>query len=192
MVAMNRASPPQPGDAIVRSSLALHLTGAARPLAYRRYISRRKPGAPGQERRRCHSRAASPGPPAGEKKREKRTITEIRESKKTGEKMVYMSVPDYTSRQVGGDGGRRRGGGRRQPGHDRARPSLHHPGHHGHDGDARAGDPPRRAQHLRARLHALPELQHGRPRAHQRHALHAGGGLRRGEAAGRQSRRRTS
>src|SRR5580700_1649177 len=30
-------------------------------------------------------------------KREKRTITEIRESKKTGEKMVYMSVPDYTS-----------------------------------------------------------------------------------------------
>ncbi len=33
-------------------------------------------------------------PEAGEeKKREKRTITEIRESKKTGEKMVYMSVP---------------------------------------------------------------------------------------------------
>ena len=29
--------------------------------------------------------------------REKRTITEIRESKKSGEKMVYMSVPDYTS-----------------------------------------------------------------------------------------------
>jgi 3-methyl-2-oxobutanoate hydroxymethyltransferase len=27
----------------------------------------------------------------------KRTITEIRESKHTGEKMVYMSVPDYTS-----------------------------------------------------------------------------------------------
>ena len=27
----------------------------------------------------------------------KRTITEIRESKRTGEKMVYMSVPDYTS-----------------------------------------------------------------------------------------------
>ena len=35
--------------------------------------------------------------PAAEKKREKRTITEIRDSKKTGEKMVYMSVPDYTS-----------------------------------------------------------------------------------------------
>src|SRR5215213_1957475 len=34
---------------------------------------------------------------AAEKKREKRTITEIRESKGTGEKMVYMSVPDYTS-----------------------------------------------------------------------------------------------
>ena len=32
-------------------------------------------------------------------KREKRTITEIRELKKTGEKMVYMSVPDYTSAQ---------------------------------------------------------------------------------------------
>ena len=32
-----------------------------------------------------------------EKRREKRTITEIRDSKKTGEKMVYMSVPDYTS-----------------------------------------------------------------------------------------------
>lgn len=29
--------------------------------------------------------------------REKRTIVEIRESKRTGEKMVYMSVPDYTS-----------------------------------------------------------------------------------------------
>ena len=38
--------------------------------------------------------------PAADKaagRREKRTITEIRESKKTGEKMVYMSVPDYTS-----------------------------------------------------------------------------------------------
>jgi 3-methyl-2-oxobutanoate hydroxymethyltransferase len=35
--------------------------------------------------------------PAAEKKREKRTIGEIRDSKKTGEKMVYMSVPDYTS-----------------------------------------------------------------------------------------------
>lgn len=32
-------------------------------------------------------------------KKEKRTITEIRDSKKTGEKMVYMSVPDYTSAQ---------------------------------------------------------------------------------------------
>src|SRR2546429_8228112 len=35
--------------------------------------------------------------PATEKKREKRTITEIRDAKTTGEKMVYMSVPDYTS-----------------------------------------------------------------------------------------------
>src|SRR5579875_3421110 len=32
-------------------------------------------------------------------KREKRTIGDIRDSKKTGEKMVYMSVPDYTSAQ---------------------------------------------------------------------------------------------
>jgi len=31
--------------------------------------------------------------------RKKRTITEIRGSKATGEKMVYMSVPDYTSAQ---------------------------------------------------------------------------------------------
>lgn len=31
------------------------------------------------------------------KPREKRTIVEIRDSKTTGEKMVYMSVPDYTS-----------------------------------------------------------------------------------------------
>ena len=30
-------------------------------------------------------------------KREKRTVTQIRASKTTGEKMVYMSVPDYTS-----------------------------------------------------------------------------------------------
>lgn len=32
-----------------------------------------------------------------EGERKKRTITEIRDSKKSGEKMVYMSVPDYTS-----------------------------------------------------------------------------------------------
>ncbi len=31
------------------------------------------------------------------KKLEKRTIDEIRKSKQTGEKMVYVSVPDYTS-----------------------------------------------------------------------------------------------
>jgi 3-methyl-2-oxobutanoate hydroxymethyltransferase len=34
---------------------------------------------------------------AATSKREKRTIGEIRESKTSGEKMVYMSVPDYTS-----------------------------------------------------------------------------------------------
>ena len=53
------------------------------------------------------STTETPAKPAGsgpevakaEGKREKRTITEIRESKRTGEKMVYMSVPDYTSAQ---------------------------------------------------------------------------------------------
>ena len=40
------------------------------------------------------SKEATPG---ADKKRDKRTIGEIRDSKKTGEKMVYMSVPDYTS-----------------------------------------------------------------------------------------------
>ena len=37
--------------------------------------------------------------------KKKRTITDIRESKKTGEKMVYMSVPDYTSAQWAEIGG---------------------------------------------------------------------------------------
>lgn len=36
-------------------------------------------------------------PPQKPKKSEKRTIDEIRRSKATGEKMVYVSVPDYTS-----------------------------------------------------------------------------------------------
>ena len=38
---------------------------------------------------------AAPAAPASERK--KRTIQEIRDSKSTGEKMVYMSVPDYTA-----------------------------------------------------------------------------------------------
>lgn len=38
-------------------------------------------------------------PKKTDEKRDKRTITEIRESKKTAKKMVYMSVPDYTSAQ---------------------------------------------------------------------------------------------
>ncbi len=41
--------------------------------------------------------AANADGKTAEEERKKRTITEIRESKKTGEKMVYMSVPDYTS-----------------------------------------------------------------------------------------------
>lgn len=39
------------------------------------------------------------GVPDTKPQRKKRTITEIRESKISGEKMVYMSVPDYTSAQ---------------------------------------------------------------------------------------------
>lgn len=39
------------------------------------------------------------GVPDTKPQRKKRTITEIRESKTSGEKMVYMSVPDYTSAQ---------------------------------------------------------------------------------------------
>ena len=39
------------------------------------------------------------GANAPHEERKKRTITEIRDSKKTGEKMVYMWVPDYTSAQ---------------------------------------------------------------------------------------------
>src|SRR5947209_14503022 len=43
--------------------------------------------------------ASATQPRAADGKREKRTIAEIRESKRTREKMVYMSVPDYTSAQ---------------------------------------------------------------------------------------------
>ncbi len=42
---------------------------------------------------------------AGESTRKKRTISDIRRSKTTGEKMVYMSVPDYTSAQWAEMGG---------------------------------------------------------------------------------------
>jgi 3-methyl-2-oxobutanoate hydroxymethyltransferase len=52
------------------------------------------------EKARGKAPAAKPEASQGAKRegeREKRSITEIRESKKTGEKMVYMSVPDYTS-----------------------------------------------------------------------------------------------
>jgi 3-methyl-2-oxobutanoate hydroxymethyltransferase len=50
-----------------------------------------------QQRHQGAAKKPEPAAAAAEKKREKRTITEIRDSKKTGEKMVYMSVPDYTS-----------------------------------------------------------------------------------------------
>ena len=53
-----------------------------------------KPAGKPRRESRHHGDAADN---AAEGERKKRTITEIRESKKTGEKMVYMSVPDYTS-----------------------------------------------------------------------------------------------
>ena len=49
------------------------------------------------EQKSSDQKTKPPTSPAAENKREKRTIGEIRDSKKTGEKMVYMSVPDYTS-----------------------------------------------------------------------------------------------
>jgi len=42
-------------------------------------------------------KASTVSAPAPSSERKKRTIQEIRDSKTTGEKMVYMSVPDYTS-----------------------------------------------------------------------------------------------
>ncbi len=44
-----------------------------------------------------NKRIISVAQPAQTNERKKRTIQEIRDSKKSGEKMVYMSVPDYTS-----------------------------------------------------------------------------------------------
>ncbi len=46
---------------------------------------------------RSSSKAKAADVVQAEAKRQKRTIAEIRESKRTGEKMVYMSVPDYTA-----------------------------------------------------------------------------------------------
>jgi 3-methyl-2-oxobutanoate hydroxymethyltransferase len=45
----------------------------------------------------ARSDAAAASEPKPVVKRDKRSISEIRESKRTKEKMVYMSVPDYTS-----------------------------------------------------------------------------------------------
>ena len=124
--------------------------------------------------------------PAAEKKREKRTITEIRDSKKTGEKMVYMSVPDYTSAKwaemagvdvaVVGD-------------------SLAMIAH-GHPSTIPAtmdmmvmhAQAIRRGAPNTFVLGCMPYQSYNTvDRAlDQRHALHAGGGLRRGQAAGRQ------
>src|SRR5690606_5468952 len=54
---------------------------------YQKYIRRERP----MDTKTAATAQAAPVKP------QKRTITEIRDSKKTGEKMVYMSVPDYTS-----------------------------------------------------------------------------------------------
>src|SRR5689334_5612363 len=43
------------------------------------------------------STAAGPGTGETGRKVEKRTMLDIRAAKRTGEKIVYMSVPDYTS-----------------------------------------------------------------------------------------------
>lgn len=82
------------------------LTGPSLLLTYDTYISVRHNDATGSEMSEGESKpAAAKGEEAPDKKREKRTISEIRESKKTGEKMVYMSVPDYTSAQWAEMGG---------------------------------------------------------------------------------------
>ncbi len=140
------------------------------------------------------SAATAPGKPAAAKadnkksagERKKRTITEIRESKKTGEKMVYMSVPDYTSAKwaemagvdvaVVGD-------------------SLAMVAHgHASTIPATMDMMIMHAQAVRrgapntfvARLHAVSELSHRRARAHECDALHAGGAVRCGQAARRE------
>ncbi|HLI10277.1 MAG TPA: 3-methyl-2-oxobutanoate hydroxymethyltransferase [Alphaproteobacteria bacterium] len=50
-----------------------------------------------QARARSETKAPAAQGNAAATERKRRTITEIRDSKKSGEKMVYMSVPDYTS-----------------------------------------------------------------------------------------------
>src|SRR6185295_5233716 len=75
---------------------------------------------------------------------------------------------------------------RRQPGDDLPRLPKHYSRDDGHDDDARGSSGPRRAEHVRPRLHALPELPHRRARARECDPLHAGSRVRRGQAAGRQ------
>ena len=116
-------------------------------------------------------------PPAAEKKREKRTIADIRDSKKTGEKMVYMSVPDYTSAKWA----EAAGVDVAVVGDSLAMIAHGHPSTIPatmdmmvmHAQAIAAGRPA-----PRARLHALPELQYGGPGAYKRHTLHAGRRLR--------------
>ncbi len=121
-----------------------------------------------------------------EKKREKRTIAEIRESKTTGEKMVYMSVPDYTSAKWA----EMAGVDVAVVGDSLAMIAHGHPSTIPatmdmmvmHAQAIRRGAP----NTFVLGVHALPELQHGGSGADQRDALHAAGGLGRRQAAGRQ------
>src|SRR5690349_24900222 len=117
-------------------------------------------------------------------KREKRTIAEIRESKKTGEKMVYMSVPDYTSAQWA----EMAGVDVAVLGDSLAMIS------HGHRSTIPAtmdmmvlhGQAVRRGAPNTFMLGCMPyQSYHGRSRARQRFALHAGNLMRCGKAAGR-------
>jgi 3-methyl-2-oxobutanoate hydroxymethyltransferase len=105
--------------------------------------------------------AAASRKPCEDAKRQKRTIGEIRESKKTREKMVYMSVPDYTSAQwaemagvdvaVVGDSLAMIAHGHRSTIPATMDMMIMH------------AAAVRCTEHLRARLHALPELQRSRP-----------------------------
>jgi 3-methyl-2-oxobutanoate hydroxymethyltransferase len=53
--------------------------------------------ADGQTGRHDHNEEAAMAASTPAAERKKRTLQDIRDAKKTGEKMVYMSVPDYTS-----------------------------------------------------------------------------------------------
>ena len=84
------------------------MTGRVSAVIYEIYVRRNRLGRHACRQRKRFAQKSlghkagadkSAGRNGSEGKREKRTISDIRELKKTGEKMVYMSVPDYTSAQ---------------------------------------------------------------------------------------------